>query len=194
MEEAPFHHPRRFLGNAPGPFYTLGEGSTADCLACGTPEAAAPELLASAEGENANTYFLRQPSTPEEVEAACQACEVCCVSALRYGGRDLSIIKRLGNNPGLCDFVVDQRGELVATVASSGRLLPEFERSVGGSQRAVRNAFTVKVGGHVVRWHMSWQTPNGPTFWFRSLARRALPWLALALAAAAAGFAARAAA
>ena len=88
----------RFEKNVPGPFYTTGE-----CMSCGTPEAEAPDLLAPLDDKNSDTYFVRQPSTPEEVERACRAVEVCCVDALRYQGRDPKIIERLGNNPGCCD-------------------------------------------------------------------------------------------
>lgn len=73
--------PRRFERNVPGPFYTTG-----DCLACAAPEYEAPDLLAPLEGGNHDTYFVRQPETPEEVEKACRALEVCCVAALRYEG------------------------------------------------------------------------------------------------------------
>ena len=84
--------------NAPGDFYTVF-----DCLACGAPEAEAPELLAPLTDDNLETYFVRQPQTPAEVELACRAAEVCCVSALRYAGRDPGIIRRLGNRPEYCD-------------------------------------------------------------------------------------------
>ena len=91
-------HPRLDL-NALGPFYTTGE-----CMACGAPEDEAPELLAELTDENYDTYFVRQPSGPEEVERACRAAEVCCVSALRYAGQDPAILRRLGNRPEYCDF------------------------------------------------------------------------------------------
>ena len=84
--------------NAPGPFYTTGE-----CTACGAPEAEAPELLAPLDDDNWDTFFVRQPQTPGEVEQACRAVEVCCLSALRYGGTDADIIRRLGNRPEFCD-------------------------------------------------------------------------------------------
>ena len=93
----------RFEKNVPGPFYTTGE-----CLSCGIPEAMAPELLAPLDDGNFDTYFVRQPSTPEEIERACRAVEVCCVDALRYEGRDPKIIMRLGNNPGCCDHVLSE--------------------------------------------------------------------------------------
>lgn len=92
---------RRFEKNAPGPFYTTGE-----CMACGAPEVQAPGFLAPVESENSDTYFVRQPSTPEEVEQACRALEVCCVNALRYGGQDPVIIRRLGNDPQYCDHLL----------------------------------------------------------------------------------------
>lgn len=88
----------RFRKNVPGPFYTTG-----DCLACDAPEHEAPDLLAPLSYCNSDTYFVRQPSTPDEVERACRALEVCCVAALRYGGTDPNIIRRLGNDPDYCD-------------------------------------------------------------------------------------------
>ena len=88
----------RFRKNVPGPFYTTG-----DCLACDAPEHEAPDLLAPLIGDNLDTYFVRQPTTPDEVERACRALEVCCVIALRYGGTDPNIIRRLGNEPDYCD-------------------------------------------------------------------------------------------
>lgn len=90
--------PTRFPKNAPGPFYTTGE-----CMVCGAPEVEAPDQLAGLSDDNYDTYFVRQPSTPEEVERACRAVEVCCVDALRYGGRDPAIIRRLANDPRCCD-------------------------------------------------------------------------------------------
>jgi len=95
---------QRFEKNVPGPFYTTGE-----CLSCGVPEGVAPELLAPLDDENFDTYFVRQPATPEEIERACQAIEVCCVDALRYGGTDAAIIKRLGNSPGCCDHLLPKK-------------------------------------------------------------------------------------
>ena len=93
--------PHRLEKNAPGPFYTTGE-----CMACEAPEVEAPDLLAPLEGENYDTYFVRQPETPEEVERACRAAEVCCVSAIRYGGTDPAIIRRLSNHPEYCDHLL----------------------------------------------------------------------------------------
>jgi len=115
-----FVHPQRFPKNAPGSFYSLGDvggdgGWSGLCLSCTIPESEAPTLLASLGDENSDTYFIRQPVTTEEIEQACRAVEVCCVDAIRYGGRDPQIIRRLG--PELCDFAK----ELGVTVKAQSR-------------------------------------------------------------------------
>ncbi|MEM9412931.1 MAG: hypothetical protein AAGA30_17600 [Planctomycetota bacterium] len=128
-----FEHPNRFPGNADGPFYTTGHvcvgetkfnGMMADCLQCEAPEYEAPDLLAELTNGNLNTYFVRQPSTPDEIDRACNAIGVCCVSALRYGGRDRDIIRRLGNTPEFCDYIIDNSDQLKLTVGENGELLP----------------------------------------------------------------------
>jgi hypothetical protein len=91
----------RFHKNPPGPFYTTGE-----CLACTMPEAVAPSLLAEINDDNGDTYFMRQPETPEEVDLACRAAFVCCVGSIRYGGHDSNIIRRLGNRGEYCDHLL----------------------------------------------------------------------------------------
>ena len=122
----PAVRPLRCLLNVPGPFYTCG-----NCLACGTPEEEAPELLAPLEGQNFTTYFVKQPETAEEVEHACLAIRVCCVDDLRYGGQDRAIIERLGNDPNVCDFVI-RGGEVVFAEAGS----PSVQR-IWGMARGV---------------------------------------------------------
>src|SRR5687768_3321427 len=97
---AAFHRLER---NVAGPFYTTG-----DCTACGAPEAEAPDLLAPIDADNYETYFVRQPVTAAEIERACRAAEVCCLSAVRYGGTDPAIIRRLGNRPEFCDHLLDE--------------------------------------------------------------------------------------
>src|SRR5690349_11179120 len=93
--------PPRLEKNASGQFYTTGE-----CLSCGAPEVEAPELLAPLDDDNYDTYFVRQPTTPEEIEHACRAAEVCCASAIRYSGTDAAILRRLGNRPDTCDHLL----------------------------------------------------------------------------------------
>lgn len=111
-----FQHPDRFPKNVSGPFYSLGvltaEGKwCGQCLSCMAPESEAPTLLASLDDENSDTYFVRQPQSVHETEQACRAAEVCCVAAIRYGGRDPRVIRRLGAE--YCDFEIGRSGELV---------------------------------------------------------------------------------
>jgi hypothetical protein len=110
-----FNHPKRFPKNAPGPFYALGDVCKdgtwcGHCLSCDVPESEAPTLLAPLTETNSDTYFLRQPETPEEIEQACSAIEVCCVDALRYGGRDPKILARLART-GCCDYSLNDRSK-----------------------------------------------------------------------------------
>ena len=103
-----FNHPERFPKNAPGAFYTLGDIDSAGtwcgrCLSCNVPEEEAPTLLAPLTETNSDTYFIKQPETDEEVDQACCAIEVCCVDALRYGGKDQKILARLSKT-GNCDY------------------------------------------------------------------------------------------
>ena len=133
MNQEYFRHPNRFPGNVAGPFYTTGspcvggspfDGMLADCLQCEAPENEAPDLLHKLDDIDLNTYFTSQPSTLDEVERACNAIRVCCVCALRYGGQDRDIIRKLGNSPEHSDFIIDTESELRLTVNSEGTLLP----------------------------------------------------------------------
>jgi len=140
METDYFQHPRRFPKNAPGPFYTIGRQSPRDdspnsplvwrgeCLWCGAPEAEAPTLFAPFDDTYTDTYFVRQPENDDELEAAISSTAVCCVSAVRYGGRDRAIIERLNNDPDVCDYIVGDDGQLLLTVGDNGDLLPFAER------------------------------------------------------------------
>jgi len=94
-----------------------------DCLACGAPESVAPELLAKLDLSNSKTYFVRQPETTTELELACFAMESCCVNALRYCGTEKAIISRLDNDPRYCDYVMNDRGDLVYCLDENGELL-----------------------------------------------------------------------
>lgn len=147
METTYFKHPLRFPKNADGPFYTTGHQRCekdalnspmvwcGDCLWCGAPEAEAPTLFAQFDDTYTDTYFVRQPSTPEETEQAIMSALVCCVSAVRYGGRDREIISKLGNDPAVCDYIVAESGEIQCTVGGDGTLLP-FAQSIVDERRA----------------------------------------------------------
>ena len=108
--------PRRFPSIVAGDFYTTGtinrHGSwEGDCLWCGLPEAEAPGLLAPPVGESWDTYFVRQPATPEELDAAIASTEVCCMSAVRYGGRDRAVLQRI--HPAVADYRISWVGTVV---------------------------------------------------------------------------------
>lgn len=79
--------PRHEL-NAEGDFYVEKDG----CTLCGAPEVEAGGLIGHSED---GCYFIRQPQTEEEIEQAINAIAVSCVSAVRYGGTDQKIIKKL---------------------------------------------------------------------------------------------------
>lgn len=147
METDYFHHPRRFPKNAPGPFYTTGHECRrddspnsplewcGDCLWCGAPEAEAPSLFAPFDDTYTDTYFVRQPENDDELAAAVSSTAVCCVCAVRYGGRNRSIITRLHNDPEVCDYIVGDDGQLVLTVDDNGELLP-FAQRIADKRRA----------------------------------------------------------
>src|SRR6476469_4734153 len=78
--------------NAPGPFYVAKD----QCIACRAPEAEAPSLMAYDE-EHYSCYFHRQPETPDEAYRAIRAVWASCCGAVRYGGSDLQVIKRLAD-------------------------------------------------------------------------------------------------
>ncbi len=142
-----FQHPFRFPKNADGPFYTTGQPSKGsaqsaaqwcgNCLWCGAPEAEAPELFAAFDETYTDTYFVRQPQTPEELARAIMAAKVCCVSAVRYGGMDRNIISAMGNNPELCDYIIGPDQSLKCTVGSDGKLLA-FARSIVDEENYIK--------------------------------------------------------
>lgn len=74
-----------------GDFY-VADG---ECLNCGAPEVAAPNLIAHQQEEYGHCYFKRQPETPEEIDQAINAIAISCVSGVRYRGRDEKIIQKL---------------------------------------------------------------------------------------------------
>jgi hypothetical protein len=111
--------------NAPGPFYAVEKL----CLSCGLPEGEAPDLLANLDATGGDTYFVKQPTTPEEVERACSALDVCCVKALRYGGNDQAIIERLQKWSAECCDATQSTQKSRATNTSYD--LPQLGASMG---------------------------------------------------------------
>lgn len=106
----------RFPRNAEGDFYTSGTQNqkgewSGDCLACTLLEQKAPTLLSPSGDDHYNTYFIKQPKTEEELQQAINAAGACCVNAIRYGGKDKKIIRRM--LPAACDYKVNIMGKVV---------------------------------------------------------------------------------
>lgn len=74
--------------NAPGDFYMEKDV----CILCGAPEDQAMGLMKSSDE---GCYFVRQPETEQEIDYAINAVTVSCIGAVRYGGVDQDIIKKL---------------------------------------------------------------------------------------------------
>ena len=106
----------RFPKNAVGDFYTTGykdqnDEWSGECMKCDLPEAEAPLLMAQLTGDNDDTYFLKQPENPVELEQAICATEVCCLDAVRYGGKDKMILRKLA--PEITDYKISILGIVV---------------------------------------------------------------------------------
>jgi len=82
------------------------EGSTANrsdfyveegcCFSCGVPQSIAPELVGwKDEAELLSCYWIRQPSTPEEVDRAIKILHTQEIGCHRYAGKDRAMLKRL---------------------------------------------------------------------------------------------------
>lgn len=73
-------------------------------MACGAPEMEAGTLM-SHDGRG-HCFFVRQPTTAEEVDAAILSLWASCCGAVRYGGHDHEILVRLAEigEGETCDF------------------------------------------------------------------------------------------
>lgn len=76
---------------APGDFYV----EYGACITCGNAPIEAPTLMQQVGDDCHHCYFRRQPQTPEEVEQAIGAVCVSETDAVRYGGTDQAIIRRI---------------------------------------------------------------------------------------------------
>ncbi|QNN40473.1 MULTISPECIES: ferredoxin [Pedobacter] len=83
--------PERYPENSMGDFYVENQV----CIACGAPEAEAPDLMEHSKIEYGHCYFKKQPTTTDELDRAINAMQVSCISGIRYGGKDKAILKRL---------------------------------------------------------------------------------------------------
>lgn len=117
-------------------------------------------LFAPLGEDNWLTHFVRQPSTAEEVERACLGALGCCVADVRYGGRDRTVISRLGNHPEYCDLVVDSGGDLLGVLDDHGDLHVAIQLEL--RRRGGRNRFVATVAGRSVTWWLPWAERDAP--------------------------------
>jgi hypothetical protein len=88
-----------------GDFYI----NNGDCISCGAPQAEAPDIIEH--GKGGHCYFKKQPHTETELDQAISALMVSCISALRYGGTEEKILKRLYEDglSDLCDQIPQEK-------------------------------------------------------------------------------------
>lgn len=115
--------------NVPGDFYVQNN----HCITCEAPYHEAPDLMAhDKEGSYPHCYFKKQPETPEEVERAISACQVSCVQAVRYAGKNPKILKRFQELDAAdsCDELagVKDGGELPLTLQENLERLRRSEK------------------------------------------------------------------
>ncbi len=98
------------------------------CIVCGAPETVAPDLIDHSKLEYGVCYFKKQPETPEEVRQAIDAMSVSCIEALRYRGKNETILKRL------CEIGLDHLCD---------------EKAVGSYKEIIRNRVTFEYNGTI---------------------------------------------
>jgi len=74
-----------------------------ECLDCDLPQAETRELITSLGGDEGDTYCIRQPATGKEIESTIASTKVCYIDAIRYGGKDLKILKVMFEEP--CNYI-----------------------------------------------------------------------------------------
>ena len=79
---------KRYKNNSEGDFFVEDE----ECILCCIPESEAPELM---ESDDHSCYFKRQPKTDTEISNAIDAVSVSCCGAVKYGGNDTNIIRKI---------------------------------------------------------------------------------------------------
>lgn len=83
--------PERFPKNVKGDFYVENQV----CIACGAPEAEAPDLIDHSKQDYGHCFFKKQPQTSDELDRAINAMHVSCIAGIRYAGKDENILMRL---------------------------------------------------------------------------------------------------
>jgi len=94
--------------------YPLNEGdfyiNDGECISCGAPQVEAPDLIEHGRSDG-HCFFKKQPQTESELDQAINALMVSCIGALRYGGIEEKILKRLYEDglAELCDHMPQQK-------------------------------------------------------------------------------------
>jgi len=116
--------PERYSKNADGDFYVAYDS----CITCGAPQAEAPDLIDHSKEGYGHCFFKKQPETPEEIDKAIIALDVSCVGALRYGGKNESILNRLYalGLEHLCDYELAE----IHTYDLQGKVTFKFSGSI----------------------------------------------------------------
>jgi hypothetical protein len=84
---------KRHPESASGDFYVVN----GECIACGAPHAAAPDLIGWTENSDyEHCIWKKQPGNSFELEDALQVFQVAELGCHRYGGADPYIIDRIG--------------------------------------------------------------------------------------------------
>ena len=79
--------------SVPGDFYVV----RGECIACGVPEAVAPDLMAHTQDDgHYHCYWKKQPETPVELERAFAVFDDQEAGCHRYAGDDPEIQSRVG--------------------------------------------------------------------------------------------------
>lgn len=123
MKRKPPEQRERYPLNAAGDFYVENEA----CMTCMAPHVQAPELMAFDETAD-HCYFKRQPANREELERAIAAVCFSEIQALRYGGTDEYVLRRLAEegNADCCDARPGGGRSLSGAISSGVRCLKKL--------------------------------------------------------------------
>lgn len=147
--------------------YPLNKGdfyiNSGDCITCGAPQAEAPDIIEH--GKDGHCYFKKQPETEIELDKAISALAVSCIGALRYGGSDESILKRLHEN-GMANLC-DKPPQKTYAVVIRDRVSFNFDGRINEIADFLTQKFTdfgthVKIeklafeGNHYFRFYLRW--------------------------------------
>ena len=108
-------HPR----SAPGDFYV----EVGKCLACGVPQAVAPDLVGWVDELKRHCYWIKQPETTEELDQAIKVLDSQELECHRYAGTDPAVLSRVATT--CCDYPLEQVGVLQPDTAPTFALLEE---------------------------------------------------------------------